>query len=89
MVAIYCAYLTMSAVSMEPDDRQCNPILRARGTRTVSIVLGAIVTLLTIAYTTTRAATQSPALGRAPSAAAPAQGGYARPCPRMRASTAS
>lgn len=63
MVAIYCTYLTMSAVSMEPDDKQCNPLLRARGTRTASIVMGAIVTLLTIAYTTTRAATQSPALG--------------------------
>ena len=58
MVAIYCTYLTMSAVSMEPDDRQCNPLIRARGTRTASIVIGAIVTMLTIAYTTTRAATQ-------------------------------
>lgn len=58
MVAIYCTYLTMSAVSMEPDDKQCNPLLRARGTRTASIVLGAIVTFLTIAYTTTRAASQ-------------------------------
>lgn len=58
MVAIYCTYLTMSAVSMEPDDKQCNPLLRARGTRTASIVLGAIVTLLTIAYTTTRAASR-------------------------------
>lgn len=73
MVAIYCTYLTMSAVSMEPDDRQCNPLLRARGTRTASIVMGAIITLLTIAYTTTRAATQSPALGRATS---PSNGGY-------------
>lgn len=74
MVAIYCTYLTMSAVSMEPDDKQCNPLLRARGTRTASIVIGAIVTLLTIAYTTTRAATQSPALGK--SHAAAANGGY-------------
>ncbi|KAA8898513.1 serine incorporator/TMS membrane protein [Sphaerosporella brunnea] len=73
MVAIYCTYLTMSAVAMEPDDKQCNPLLRARGTRTASIVLGAIVTLLTIAYTTTRAATQAPALGRSSS---PANGGY-------------
>ena len=48
---------------MEPDDRQCNPLIRARGTRTASIVLGAIVTMLTIAYTTTRAATQGIALG--------------------------
>ncbi|KAL7273917.1 Membrane protein tms1 [Rhizina undulata] len=64
MVAIYCTYLTMSAVSMEPDDHECNPLLRARGTRTASIVLGAFVTFLTIAYTTTRAATQGVALGR-------------------------
>lgn len=59
----------MSAVSMEPDDKHCNPLLRARGTRTASIVLGAIMTLLTIAYTTTRAATNSAALGKSPSAA--------------------
>lgn len=63
MVTAYCTYLTMSAVSMEPDDRSCNPLLRARGTRTASIVLGAIVTMATIAYTTTRAATQGIALG--------------------------
>ncbi|KAI5839352.1 serine incorporator/TMS membrane protein [Morchella snyderi] len=75
MVAIYCTYLTMSAVSMEPDDKQCNPLLRARGTRTASIVLGAIVTFLTIAYTTTRAASQGvgPLNKGTPS---PANGGY-------------
>lgn len=66
MVAVYCTYLTMSAVSMEPDDKHCNPFIRAaRSTRTTSIVLGAIVTMLTIAYTTTRAATQGIALGSA------------------------
>ena len=65
IVAVYCTYLTMSAVSMEPDDNHCNPLIRAgtRGTRTTSIVIGAIVTMLTVAYTTTRAATQSFALG--------------------------
>ena len=63
MVAMYCTYLTMSAVSMEPDDKQCNPLIRARGTRTATIVIGAIVTMLTIAYTTTRAATQGFAMG--------------------------
>ncbi|ERF68388.1 hypothetical protein EPUS_03706 [Endocarpon pusillum Z07020] len=63
MVAVYCTYLTMSAVSMEPDDKSCNPLVRARGARTATIVLGAIVTMLTIAYTTTRAATQGFALG--------------------------
>jgi len=63
MVTVYCTYLVMSAVSMEPDDLHCNPLIRARGTRRVSIVLGAIVTMLTIAWTTTRAATQGIALG--------------------------
>lgn len=63
MVAVYCTYLTMSAVSMEPDDKHCNPLLRGQGTRTTSVVLGAIVTMLTVAYTTTRAATQSLGLG--------------------------
>lgn len=63
MVAFYCTYLTMSAVSMEPDDKQCNPLLRGRGTRTTSVVMGAVVTMLTVAYTTTRAATQSLGLG--------------------------
>lgn len=59
MVSVYCAYLTMSAVASEPDDRSCNPLVRSRGTRNASIVLGAIFTFLAIAYTTTRAATQS------------------------------
>lgn len=63
MVAVYCTYLTMSAVSMEPDDNHCNPLVRAQGTRTTSVVIGAIVTMLTVAYTTTRAATQSLGLG--------------------------
>ena len=42
MVAVYCTYLTMSAVSMEPDDKLCNPLVRAQGTRTTSVVIGAI-----------------------------------------------
>lgn len=65
MVAIYCTYLTMSAVSMEPDDNNCNPLIRegTQGTRTTSTIIGAIVTMLTVAYTTTRAATQGVALG--------------------------
>ena len=63
MVTVYCTYLTMSAVSMEPDDHHCNPLVRARGTRTASVVVGAIVTMATIAYTTTRSATQGIALG--------------------------
>ncbi|KJZ78114.1 hypothetical protein HIM_02751 [Hirsutella minnesotensis 3608] len=63
MVAVYCTYLTMSAVSVEPDDKQCNPLIRAQGTRTTSVIIGAIVTMLTVAYTTTRAASQSLGLG--------------------------
>lgn len=59
MVSIYCAYLTMSAVAAEPDDKSCNPLIRSRETRTASIVLGAVFTFLAIAYTTTRAATQT------------------------------
>ncbi|KAJ9154980.1 Membrane protein TMS1 [Pleurostoma richardsiae] len=66
MVAVYCTYLTMSAVSMEPDDtgnKHCNPLALSAGTRRTTVVLGAIVTMLTVAYTTTRAATQSLGLG--------------------------
>lgn len=48
---------------MEPDDKHCNPLIRANGTRTASIVIGAIVTFLTMAWTTTRAATYGLALG--------------------------
>ncbi|TKA30101.1 hypothetical protein B0A50_02820 [Salinomyces thailandicus] len=62
-VSIYCTYLTFSAVAMEPDDQHCNPLVRATGTRTASIVIGAVVTFVTCAYTTTRAATYGLALG--------------------------
>jgi hypothetical protein len=48
---------------MEPDDQHCNPLVRATGTRTASIILGAVVTFLTCAYTTTRAATYGLAMG--------------------------
>lgn len=62
-VAVYCTYLTLSAVGMEPDEQHCNPLVRARGTRKATIVLGAFITFLTVAYTTTRAATYGLALG--------------------------
>jgi hypothetical protein len=62
MVAVYCTYLVMSAVGNR-DTEQCNPIRRsAQGTRTTTVVLGAIFTFLAIAYSTSRAATQSKAL---------------------------
>ena len=70
MVCIYCTYLTFSAVAMEPDDRQCNPLVRASGARKTTVILGAIMTFATVAYTTTRAATYGLALGQGKS------GGY-------------
>ncbi|CAK7894375.1 hypothetical protein CAAN1_09S02674 [[Candida] anglica] len=59
MVIFYCTYLVMSAVASEPDDKMCNPLVRSKGTRTASIVLGAFFTFIAIAYTTTRAAGNS------------------------------
>lgn len=71
VVSIYCTYLTMSAVAMEPDDKFCNPLVRATGTRTASVIIGAIVTFATCAYTTTRAATYGLAMGSSNSGYSP------------------
>ena len=59
MVAAYCTYLTASAVVNR--NGKCNP-LRNGGTKTTTVVLGALFTFLAIAYSTSRAATQSKAL---------------------------
>lgn len=59
MVVFYCTYLVLSAVVSEPDDKLCNPLVRSKGTRTLSVVLGAFFTFLAVAYTTTRAANAS------------------------------
>lgn len=59
MVVFYCTYLVLSAVVSEPDDKMCNPLVRSRGTRTLSVVLGALFTFVALAYTTTRAANSS------------------------------
>ncbi|KAH7919513.1 TMS membrane protein/tumor differentially expressed protein [Leucogyrophana mollusca] len=65
MVAAYCTYLIVSAVSNHAHE-SCNPLSRNGGapakTRTTTVVLGAIFTFLAIAYSTSRAATQSRAL---------------------------
>ncbi|EIW84089.1 TMS membrane protein tumor differentially expressed protein [Coniophora puteana RWD-64-598 SS2] len=65
MVAAYCTYLVVSAVSNHTHET-CNPLGRNAGasgtTRTTTVVLGAIFTFLAIAYSTSRAATQSTAL---------------------------
>ncbi|KAI0067341.1 TMS membrane protein/tumor differentially expressed protein [Artomyces pyxidatus] len=63
MVAVYCTYLVMSAVGNHTHEK-CNPFRNgaATGTRNSVVVLGAMFTFLAIAYSTTRAATQSRAL---------------------------
>ena len=62
MVVAYCTYLVTSAVANR-DDKQCNPLTaRAEGAQTSMVVLGALFTFLAIAYSTSRAATQSKAL---------------------------
>jgi len=63
MVAVYCTYLVMSAVGNHTHEK-CNPFRSgaASGTRTSALVFGAALTFIAIAYSTTRAATQSRAL---------------------------
>jgi hypothetical protein len=63
MVAAYCTYLTASAVANHNDDGhgECNPLHRS-GTKKTTILFGALFTFLAIAYSTSRAATQSKAL---------------------------
>ena len=53
----------MSAVGLELDDTNLKPRIRPRGTRMASSIIGSIVTFVTVAYTTTRAATYGLALG--------------------------
>jgi len=67
MVAAYCTYLIVSAVSNHTHESQsCNPLRNnggtAQGTRKAVMIFGGIFTFLAIAYSTTRAATQSRAL---------------------------
>lgn len=64
MVSAYCTYLIASAL-MNRDNVECNPITRGRGgegAKKTTIVVGACFTFLAIAYSTSRAATQSKAL---------------------------
>lgn len=63
MVAAYCTYLIVSALSNHVHEtQQCNPLRDGKTTRNSVIILGGIFTFLAIAYSTTRAATQSRAL---------------------------
>lgn len=60
LVLAYCTYLVASAL-MNRDDKHCNPIARGRGetTKSTTAAIGAVFTFVAIAYSTTRAATQS------------------------------
>lgn len=63
MVAAYCTYLIVSALSNHVHEtKQCNPLRDGKKTQKAVLVLGGIFTFLAIAYSTTRAATQSRAL---------------------------
>ncbi|KAF8659055.1 hypothetical protein AX16_001927 [Volvariella volvacea WC 439] len=67
MVAAYCTYLIVSAVGNHThESASCNPLRNhgnsADGTRRAATVLGGLFTFVAIAYSTTRAATQSRAL---------------------------
>jgi len=63
MVAAYCTYLIVSALSNHVHEtKQCNPLRDGKKTQKAVLVMGAIFTFLAIAYSTTRAATQSRAL---------------------------
>ncbi|KAF8575168.1 TMS membrane protein/tumor differentially expressed protein [Ramaria rubella] len=63
VVALYCTYLIMSAVGNATGSGCKNPLHeRASAARTTTVVFGAIFTFLAIAYSTSRAATQSRAL---------------------------
>jgi hypothetical protein len=63
MVAAYCTYLVVSAVTNHTHETaKCNPLRDGKGTRNAVLILGGIFTFLAIAYSTTRAATQSRAL---------------------------
>ena len=79
MVVCYCTYLVMLAVALEPDDKFCNPLVRSRGTRTASIVVGALFTFLAVAYTTTRAAANLAFAGGSGAIVDDSVGGVSRP----------
>ncbi|ORX37762.1 putative vacuolar transmembrane protein [Kockovaella imperatae] len=62
VVTAYCTYLTASAVVNHNDTGHCNPLHASGGTKTTTVIIGALFTFLAIAYSTSRAATQSTAL---------------------------
>ncbi|WFD44790.1 Membrane protein tms1 [Malassezia psittaci] len=77
MVLAYCTYLLTSAL-LNRDNKHCNPVARGRGeaTKSTTAVIGAIFTFVAIAYSTTRAATQSKLLMGENGAEVDAPSGY-------------
>lgn len=61
VVVVYCTQLVTSAVANHDDgDSRCNPLTKLQeGTETSMVVLGAMMTLIAVAYTTFRAGTRS------------------------------
>ncbi|TFK21187.1 TMS membrane protein/tumor differentially expressed protein [Coprinopsis marcescibilis] len=63
MVAAYCTYLVVSAITNHTHETaKCNPLRDGKGTQKAVLIFGGVFTFLAIAYSTTRAATQSRAL---------------------------
>jgi len=63
MVAAYCTYLIVSAVSNHVHEtKHCNPLRDGKKTQSSVLIIGGLFTFIAIAYSTTRAATQSRAL---------------------------
>lgn len=62
LVALYSTYLIGSAIGNRKTSDTCNPIRREGAVSDYTVILGALFTFLAIAYSTSRAATQSRAL---------------------------
>lgn len=59
VITLYSTYLVWSAVMSEPSSFGCNPWGGNKAQTTVSIVLGSLMTIVAVCYSTVRAATQS------------------------------
>jgi hypothetical protein len=61
MVAAYCTYLITSAVGNHTH-KECNPLHQRAGFDKTTVIIGGLFTFVAIAYSTSRAATQSQVL---------------------------
>jgi len=58
VVSMYATYLVFSAMNSGPD-KQCNPLSWSGGTKTFSLIIGAAFTIVSVVYSTIRAASAS------------------------------